>query len=239
VGHSGDFGKITYASQTIICHKFVRGAYFSDGLDSLRQGVIRDDGMLQWEKIQGTNRKRIPERISVRIFPNEELYSNRTVLLPMQLGNVEMAAPSLSVFTQFTKKLQVFDLPFLFKDMASVERFQQSVAGQKLLSSMENKLMVGLGYLHNGMKQLSSNQPIKRPSDIVGKVFRIMNSDVLEVQFEAVDAIPLKKPFEEVFTLLQSKSVDGQENSWSNIYAKFFLKYKTTLQSLIMVFWII
>lgn len=167
---------------------------------------------------------RMAGRVNVKIFPNGELYSDRTVLLAMQLGNVEMAAPSLSVFTQFTKKLQVFDLPFLFKDMASVERFQQSVAGQKLLSSMEKKLMVGLGYLHNGMKQLSANQPIKRPSDIVGKVFRIMNSDVLEAQFEAVDAIPLKKPFEEVFTLLQSKSVDGQENSWSNIYAKNFFE---------------
>lgn len=168
--------------------------------------------------------ERMHGRVSVKIFPNGELYSDNTVLLAMQLGNVEMAAPTVSKFTQFTKQLQVFDLPFLFKDMAAVERFQQSVAGQKLLSSMENKLMVGLGYLHNGMKQLSANQPIKSPSDVVGKVFRIMNSDVLEAQFEAVDAIPLKKPFAEIFSLLQSKAVDGQENSWSNIYAKKFFE---------------
>jgi C4-dicarboxylate-binding protein DctP len=164
--------------------------------------------------------KRLPGKVSVKIFPNGELYSDSSVLKAMQLGNVEMSAPSLSKFTQFTKQLQVFDLPFLFKDMAAVERFQQSVTGQKLLSSMENKLIVGLGYLHNGMKQLSSNQSIKSPSDVVGKVFRIMNSDVLEAQFESVDAIPLKKPYSETFSLLQSKAVDGQENSWSNIYAK-------------------
>lgn len=166
--------------------------------------------------------KRMPERVNVKIFPNGELYSDSSVLLAMQLGNVEMASPSLSKFTQFTKQLQVFDLPFLFKDMAAVERFQESVSGQKLLTSMEKKLIVGLGYLHNGMKQLSANQPIKSPSDVVGKVFRIMNSDVLEAQFEAVDAIPLKKPYEEVFSLLQSEAVDGQENSWSNIYTKRF-----------------
>jgi len=168
--------------------------------------------------------QRMPERVSVEIYPNGKLYSDSSVLLAMQLGNVEMAAPTVSKFTQFTKKLQVFDLPFLFKDMASVERFQQSIAGQKLLSSMENELIVGLGYLHNGMKQLSANQAIKSPSDVVGKVFRIMNSDVLEAQFEAVDAIPLKKNYEEVFSLLQSKAVFGQENSWSNIYAKKFFE---------------
>lgn len=168
--------------------------------------------------------KRMPERVSVNIFPNGELYSDSAVLLAMQRNNVEMAAPSLSKFTQFTKKLQVFDLPFLFKNMTAVERFQQSAAGQGLLSSMEKKLLVGLGYLHNGMKQLSANQPIKNPSDAVGKVFRIMNSDVLEAQFEAVDAIPLKKPFEETFSLLESKNIDGQENSWSNIYTKNFFE---------------
>jgi len=168
--------------------------------------------------------KRLAGRVSVQIFPNGKLYSDSTVLVAMQLGNLEMAAPSLSVFTQFTKQLQVFDLPFLFKDMAAVERFQQSVAGQKLLSSMDKELMVGLGYLHNGMKQLSANDLIKSPSDVVGKIFRIMDSDVLEAQFEAVDAIPLKKPYEEVFALLENKSVDGQENSWSNIYAKRFFE---------------
>jgi C4-dicarboxylate-binding protein DctP len=103
-----------------------------------------------------------------------------------------------------------------------VDRFQSSVAGQKLLSSLEDKGLVGLGYLHNGMKQLSASDPLRVPADAKGKKFRIMTSDVLRAQFEAVGAVPLKKPFSEVFTLLQTKAIDGQENTWSNIYSKKF-----------------
>ncbi|TYO94669.1 tripartite ATP-independent transporter DctP family solute receptor, partial [Geothermobacter ehrlichii] len=111
---------------------------------------------------------------------------------------------------------------FLFKDMAAVERFQKSAKGQELLMAMKNKGLIGLGYLHNGMKQLSANSPLRVPADAKGKKFRIQSSDVLAAQFKAVGAIPLKKPFSEVFTLLQTKAIDGQENTWSNIYSKKF-----------------
>jgi C4-dicarboxylate-binding protein DctP len=142
----------------------------------------------------------------------------------MQLGDVQMAAPSLSKFKKYTKKLQIFDLPFLFTDIDSVERFQKSAVGTKLLRSMERKGLTGLGYLHNGMKQLSASAPLKVPSDAKGKKFRIMSSDVLAAQFLAVEAMPVKKPFSEVFTLLQTKAIDGQENTWSNIYSKKFFE---------------
>ncbi len=89
---------------------------------------------------------------------------------------------------------------------------------------MKSKGLIGLGYLHNGLKQLSSNDPLRVPSDADGKKFRIMSSDVLAAQFEAVDAVPLKKPFSEVFTLLQTRAIDGQENTWSNIYSKKFFE---------------
>ncbi|RMF13150.1 MAG: DctP family TRAP transporter solute-binding subunit, partial [Gammaproteobacteria bacterium] len=125
---------------------------------------------------------------------------------------------------RYTKKLQLFDLPFLFKDMKAVDRFQHSPAGQSLLKSMENKGLVGLGYLHNGLKQLSASKPLRVPADASGLKFRIMSSDVLAAQFEAVDANPVKKPFSEVFTLLQTKAIDGQENTWSNIYSKKFFE---------------
>jgi C4-dicarboxylate-binding protein DctP len=89
---------------------------------------------------------------------------------------------------------------------------------------MKDKGLIGLGYLHNGMKQLSASDPLRVPEDAAGKKFRIMTSDVLAAQFEAVDALPLKKPFSEVFTLLQTKAIDGQENTWSNIYSKKFFE---------------
>ncbi|HKJ64518.1 MAG TPA: TRAP transporter substrate-binding protein DctP, partial [Desulfopila sp.] len=78
--------------------------------------------------------------------------------------------------------------------------------------------------LHNGLKQLSASEPLRVPQDAAGKKFRIMSSDVLAAQFQAVDAVPLKKPFSEVFTLLQTKAIDGQENTWSNIYSKKFFE---------------
>ena len=166
--------------------------------------------------------ERLDGKVEVKVFPNSQLFGDNKVLEAMQLGDVQLAAPSLSKFKKYTKKLQIFDLPFLFDDINAVDRFQKSDAGKKLLRSVERKGLMGLGYLHNGMKQLSSNQVLKVPSDAKGKKFRIMSSDVLAAQFLALDAIPVKKPFSEVFTLLQTKAIDGQENSWSNIQSKKF-----------------
>ncbi|MGF1761967.1 TRAP transporter substrate-binding protein [Aliivibrio kagoshimensis] len=168
--------------------------------------------------------ERLKGKVEVNVYPNAQLFGDNKVLEAMLLGDVEIAAPSLSKFNKYTKQLQVFDLPFLFKDMAAVDRFQQGPAGQSLLNALDKKGLVGLGYLHNGMKQLSASNPIKVPSDVKGKKFRIMSSDVLAAQFEAVDAVPLKKPFSEVFTLLQTRAIDGQENTWSNIYSKKFFE---------------
>ncbi|NVK18907.1 MAG: TRAP transporter substrate-binding protein [Methylocystaceae bacterium] len=168
--------------------------------------------------------ERLGGKVVVEVYPSSQLYGDNKVLEAMLLGDVQLAAPSLSKFKKYTKKLQLFDLPFLFKDMAAAEKFQQSEAGQKLLGSMKKKGIVGLGYLHNGMKQLSSSTPLRVPADAKGQKFRIMSSDVLSAQFEALDAVPLKKPFSEVFTLLQTKAIDGQENTWSNIYSKKFFE---------------
>lgn len=168
--------------------------------------------------------ERLKGKVEVNVYPNAQLFGDNKVLEAMLLGDVEIAAPSLSKFNKYTKQLQVFDLPFLFKDMAAVDRFQQGPAGQGLLNALDKKGLVGLGYLHNGMKQLSASNPIKTPADIKGKKFRIMSSDVLAAQFEAVGAVPLKKPFSEVFTLLQTRAIDGQENTWSNIYSKKFFE---------------
>ncbi|PLX88370.1 MAG: C4-dicarboxylate ABC transporter [Desulfuromonas sp.] len=168
--------------------------------------------------------ERLGGKVVVEVFPNSQLFGDNKVLEAMLLGDVQLAAPSLSKFNKYTSSLQIFDLPFLFKDMTAVEKFQQGPVGQKMLMSMQKKGLIGLGYLHNGMKQLSASSPLRVPADAAGKKFRIMTSDVLAAQFEAVDAMPLKKPFSEVFTLLQTKAIDGQENTWSNIYSKKFFE---------------
>ena len=169
-------------------------------------------------------KERLGGKVVVEVYPNSQLYNDKEVLKAILKNDVQIGAPSLSKFKKFTKKLQLFDLPFLFKDMAAVDKFQQGPAGQKLLHAMEKKGLLGLGYLHNGMKQLSANKPLRTPADAAGLKFRIMTSDVLQAQFEGVRALPMKKPFSEVFTLLQTKAIDGQENTWSNIYSKKFFE---------------
>ncbi len=175
--------------------------------------------------------ERLKGKVEVEIFPNGQLFGDNKVLEALLLGDVQLASPSLSKFKKYTKKLQIFDLPFLFNDMAAAERFQQSEAGQGLLKSVEKKGLIGLGYMHNGMKQMSASKPLHVPEDAKGLKFRIMSSDVLAAQFEAVGATPLKKPYSEVFTLLQTKAIDGQENTWSNIRSKKFYEVQDNITS--------
>ncbi|MCF6189395.1 MAG: TRAP transporter substrate-binding protein [Cocleimonas sp.] len=175
--------------------------------------------------------ERLKGKVEVEIYPNGQLFGDNKVLEALLLGDVQLASPSLSKFKKYTKKLQVFDLPFLFDDMAAAERFQSSDAGQALLKSVEKKGLIGLGYMHNGMKQMSASKPLHVPADAKGLKFRIMSSDVLSAQFKAVGATPLKKPYSEVFTLLQTKAIDGQENTWSNIHSKKFYEVQDNITS--------
>ena len=166
--------------------------------------------------------ERLAGKARVEVYPNSQLFGDDKVLEAMLLGDVQMAAPALSKFQKYASSLEIYDLPFLFDDMTAVDRFQSSGEGKKLLTAMEDKGILGLGYLHNGMKQISSSRPLRGPKDARGLKFRIMASDVLAAQFATLGAHPVKKPFSEVFTLLQTKAIDGQENTWSNIYSKKF-----------------
>ncbi|WPL13177.1 MULTISPECIES: TRAP transporter substrate-binding protein [Thiorhodovibrio] len=173
-------------------------------------------------KFKALVEEKLGDQVVVEVYPNSQLFGDDKVLEAMLLGDVQMAAPALSKFSRYTDVLALYDLPFLFQDLDAVDRFQQSEDGQAMLSAMSDKGLLGLGYLHNGMKQLSASTPLRVPEDASGLKFRIMASEVLEMQFKAVDAAPIKKPFSEVFTLLQTKAIDGQENTWSNIYSKKF-----------------
>ena len=171
--------------------------------------------------------KRINEEMNgkacVQVFPNSSLYNDDKVLEAMQSGDVQLAAPSLSKFEKYTKKFRIFDLPFLFKDIDAVDRFQNSEDGEKLKQSMKRRGLVGLAFWHNGMKQLSANKPLIKPEDAKGLKFRVQASDVLVAQFEQLGANPQKMAFSEVYGALQTKTIDGCENPWSNIYGqKFF-----------------
>lgn len=166
--------------------------------------------------------ERLAGRVKVEVYPNSQLYDDDKVLEAMLLGDVHFAAPSLSKFERFTLKYRVFDLPFLFEDVDAVLRFMQSEKGRELLHAMDDKGLLGLAYWMNGMKQMSANRPLLEPEDAKGLKFRIQQSDVLAAQFEALGAVPQKMAFSEVYGALQQGVVDGQENTYSNIYTQRF-----------------
>ncbi|OUS22006.1 C4-dicarboxylate ABC transporter [Litorivita pollutaquae] len=160
----------------------------------------------------------------MEVFPNSTLYDDNKVLEAMLQGDVQLAAPSLSKFEQFTKQFRLFDLPFMFKNIDAVDDFQNSDNGQAMLDSMQRRGLQGLAFWHNGMKQMSANKPLIEPSDANGLKFRVQSSDVLVAQMEAIGGSPQKMAFSEVYGGLQQGVVDGQENTWSNIYGKKFFE---------------
>ena len=159
----------------------------------------------------------------MEVYPNSTLYNDDQVLEAMLQGDVQLAAPSLSKFETFTKVFRIYDLPFMFKNMAAVDAFQTSEAGMAMMDSMQRRGLQGLAFWHNGLKQFSANKPLVMPEDAAGLKFRVQPSDVLVAQMEALKASPQPMAFSEVYGALQTGVVDGQENTWSNIYGqKFF-----------------
>nr|WP_224823794.1 DctP family TRAP transporter solute-binding subunit [Cognatishimia sp. MH4019] len=160
----------------------------------------------------------------MEVFPNSTLYNDDKVLEAMLQGDVQLAAPSLSKFEKFTKQFRLFDLPFMFKNIEAVDAFQASDNGQALKDSMQRRGLQGLAFWHNGMKQMSANVPLVSPMDAEGLKFRVQSSDVLVAQMEAIGGSPQKMAFSEVYGALQQGVVDGQENTWSNIYGRKFFE---------------
>ena len=164
--------------------------------------------------------ERLPGQVKVEVYPNSSLFGDGQEMDALLVGDVHMLAPSLAKFEHYQKKIQLFDLPFIFDDMAALDRFQQSEAGQSLLTSMQDKGITGLGYWHNGLKQLSANKELRVPRDARGLKFRVQNSAVLDEQFKALRANPRKMAFAEMYQGLQTGVVNGAENPYTNIYSQ-------------------
>src|SRR5690554_1468763 len=177
----------------------------------------KGQGALLFKKLA---EERLPGEVKVEVYPNSSLFGDGKEMEALLLGDVQIIAPSLAKFEHYTKQIQLFDLPFLFDDIAAVDRFQQSPEGLELLTSMEDKGITGLGYWHNGMKQLSANKALYEPRDARGLKFRVQASAVLDEQFKALRAAPRKMSFAEVYQGLQTGVVNGAENPYSNIYSQ-------------------
>lgn len=174
------------------------------------------------EKLRQLVAERMANKVVVEVYPSGQLMSDDDSLEALAFGEVQMIAISLSKLDRLTHKFMVFDLPFLFSDLPSVEAFQGSEAGNTLLAELTRKGIKGMAYWHNGMKQFGGPVPLRQPTDGAGLKFRIMESDVLQAQILAMGGNPQKMAFGEVYQALQTGAIDAQENTWSNLYSQKF-----------------
>jgi len=173
------------------------------------------------EKFKELAEKYTEGKVKVEVYHNSTLYKDKEELEAMQLGAVQMLAPSNSKFGPIgIRDFEVFDLPFLLPNLAALRKVTEGPIGQKMIKQLDSKGMVGLAYWDNGFKQMSANKPLRVPADYKGLKFRIQSSKVLEAQFRALGAIPQVTAFSEVYQALQTGVVDGQENTPSNMYTQ-------------------
>ena len=166
------------------------------------------------EKFKELAEKYTNGKVKVEVYANSTLYKDKEELEALQLGAVQMLAPSNSKFGPMgIKDFEVFDLPFLLPNLASLRKVTEGPIGNRLLKLLEPKGMIGLAYWDNGFKQMSANKPLRMPEDYKGLKFRIQSSKVLEAQFRLLGATPQVMAFSEVYQALQTGVVDGQENT--------------------------
>lgn len=169
-------------------------------------------------------------KVKVIVYPNSQLYTDAAVMKALKIGNAHMAAPSFSKFTSLVPAMQLYDLPFLFRDNEHLHHVMDGEVGKALKDKIEKKGFIALDFWDNGFKEFSSNKkPIITPADAKGQKVRIMSSRVLEAQMKALGANPQVLPFSEVYSALQQGVVDGAENPLSNFYTKKFYEVQTSL----------
>ncbi len=160
-------------------------------------------------------------KVKVEVYPNSQLYKDKEELEALQLGAVQMLAPSLAKFGPLgVQQFELFDLPMLFRDRNDLRKVTEGELGKHLLSLLEPKGIKGLAYWDNGFKIMSANSPVIVPDDFLGLKMRIQSSKILEAQMEALGAVPQVMAFSEVYQALQTGVVDGTENPPSNMYTQ-------------------
>jgi len=173
------------------------------------------------EKFKELAEKYTGGKVKVEIYPNSTLYKDKEELEALQLGSVQMLAPSNSKFGPLgIREFEVFDLPYILPDLKTLRKVTEGPLGLRLLKLLDSKGITGLAYWDNGFKQMSANKKLVTPADYQGVKFRIQSSRVLQAQFKSLGSLPQVMAFSEVYQALQTGVVDGQENTWSNIYTQ-------------------
>jgi C4-dicarboxylate-binding protein DctP len=173
------------------------------------------------EQFKKLAEERSKGRVKVEVYPNSQLYKDKEELEALQLGAVQMLAPSLSKFGPLgAREFEAFDLPFIFDNDAELHKITQGPIGRQLLDKLSSRGIIGLAYWDNGFKQMTANKPLRTPEDFKGLKMRIQSSKVLDAQMRALGANPQVMAFSEVYQALQTGVVDGTENTTSNIYTQ-------------------
>ena len=160
-------------------------------------------------------------KVRVDVYPNSQLYKDKEELEALQLGAVQMLAPSLAKFGPLgVKEFEVFDLPYIFPTKEALYSVTEGPIGKGLLKKLETRDITGLAYWDNGFKDMSANKPLHTPADFKGLKMRIQSSKVLDAEMRALGANPQVLAFSEVYQGLQSGVVDGTENPPSNFYTQ-------------------
>ena len=205
---------------TILSSFFSLAAYADEsGPIVIRFSHVSNDGSPKGKGallLQKLVKERLGDKVVIEVHGNSELFNDTDGLEALRRNEIQLMAPSLSKFRAYTDELQIFDLPFLFDDLAAVDKFQSRPKGRQLLLSMVKQGIVGLAYWHNGMKQLSANKPLTTPEEAAGLNFRIQNSDVLKAQFAAIKANSVVLPYSAMSKALADGQVQGAENPWAN-----------------------
>ncbi len=165
--------------------------------------------------------ERLKGRVKIEVYPNSTLYKDGEEMEALQLGSVQMLAPSLAKFGPLgVREFEVFDLPYLFDSYQELHTVTDGPVGKNLFKKLESKGIIGLAYWDNGFKDFSANKPIRGPEDYKGLKMRIQSSKVLSDEIKALGAIPQVMAFSEVYQALQTGVVDGTENPPSNLYTQ-------------------
>lgn len=162
---------------------------------------------------------KFPGRVQVEVYPASQRFTDEEVLLALLFGDVQMAAPSFTLLEAFSPATQVFELPYLFKSVEHLHRFEDGETGQALLTSMEPRGIRGLAYWDSGMRVISADRPLPLPADAHGLTFRIEPSTVFQAQYARIGVVAIQMPFKQIPQALKRGLVNGLENSWSNLYS--------------------
>jgi C4-dicarboxylate-binding protein DctP len=173
------------------------------------------------EQFKKLAEERTQGRVRVEVYPNSTLYKDGEEMEALQLGAVQLLAPSLAKFGPLgVRAYEVFDLPYVFDGYDDVHKVTEGRLGKELFKRLESKGIIGLAYWDNGLREMTANKPLRTPADYRGLKMRIQSSKVLDAQFRALGALPQVMAFSEVYQAMQTGVIDGGENTWSNIYTQ-------------------